>query len=257
MAEKKTGTKEWAEVSMNIQMGCEHLCRYCYGAYNMVHRYKKCSQKEWENPTINQKKVDLPHKRKYDGRVMFPTQHDITPANINESIIIIKKLLDAANDVLIVSKPQWECITLLCESLTKHKEHIMFRFTIGSAHNNVLEFWEPNAPNLTERLCCLQYAHAAGYKTSVSCEPMLDIWPAHVYAACEEYLTDSIWFGKLRNFNGRVDTSKITTEEMDKYVLPLRASQQDGVIRQLVKLMEGWEYVKWKDSIIEVIEKAR
>lgn len=28
MAKKKTGTKEWADTNVNIQLGCERGCRY-------------------------------------------------------------------------------------------------------------------------------------------------------------------------------------------------------------------------------------
>lgn len=257
MVEKKTGTHEWSEITKNIQVGCEHGCLYCFARLDAVSRFKRCTLEQWNNPVINQKFVDMPHTKKYKGTVMFPSTHDITSKNINECIIILKKLLDVGNNVLIVSKPHWGCITFLCEVLTKYKEQIMFRFTIGSASNDVLAFWEPNAPNLTERLECLHYAHKYGYKTSVSCEPMLDAWPHHVYVACEEYVTDTIWFGKMRNMKNRVDFTKISAADSTKYVLPLVAAQCDPVVLAMVEQMKDWPKVRWKDSIQAVIDKNK
>ena len=199
----------------------------------------------------------MPYKKKYDDWVMFPTTHDITPRNINEYICVLKKLLDAGNQVLIVSKPHWDCITLMCETLLEYQKQIMFRFTIGSAKNEILEFWEPNAPNFAERLGCLQYAYKKGYATSVSCEPYLDAWPHHVYAACEEWVTDTIWFGKLNHMNSRVDFSKISEADMAEYVEPLKKAQTDDVILGYVKIMKNWPKVEWKDSIKDVIKKHK
>lgn len=242
---------------MNIQRGCEHDCRYCYARYNAVDRFKRCEAQHWRFPCIDEAKVDRPHKKKYPGRVMFPTTHDITNANISQYMCVLRKLLDAGNDVLIVSKPRWSCITILCETLTEYKEQITFRFTIGSAKNEILKFWEPNAPNLTERLSCLHYAFLKGYKTSVSCEPMLDGWPQHVYLACEEWVTDKIWFGKLRNIISRVDVDKTSMEEMFDYVQPVIDAQKDSMIFRYVEQMKNWPKVEWKDSIKEVIERAK
>ena len=54
------------------------------------------------------------------------------------------------------------------------REQLLFRFTVGSAKDDVLSFWEPGAPTFAERMASLELAWAHGYQTSVSCEPMLD-----------------------------------------------------------------------------------
>ena len=37
----KSGTKEWADVNVNILTGCSHNCRYCY-AHQTARQYKRC-----------------------------------------------------------------------------------------------------------------------------------------------------------------------------------------------------------------------
>ena len=250
---KKTGTREWSEYSMNIQRGCEHNCRYCYARHRAVHRFKLCDDRHWPLPCINEKKVDMPHKKKYDGVVMYPTTHDITQANLSQYLTVLRKLLDAGNQVLIVSKPHWPCITVICEAYDSYKEQITFRFTIGSTENDVLEFWEPGAPGFKERMACLAYAYHRGYRTSVSCEPFLDAYPTHVYEAVSSFLTESFWLGKVRNFNSRIDLTGVTEEEKHRYVEPLRKLQQDSVIKAVAAALKDKPFVKFKESNCKVV----
>jgi len=249
----KTGTKEWSDHSMNIQRGCEHDCRYCYARFNAVNRFKQCEAKHWKLPCINEAKVDQPHKKKYNGVVMYPTTHDITEANLNQYLCVLRKLLDAGNKVLIVTKPHWSCITVICQAYAEYQKQITFRFTIGSANDEVLEFWEPGAPNFTERIACLQYAYECGYKTSVSCEPYLDPYVIYTYTACKPYINDSFWIGKLNGWNSRVMLDDATDEQIAKYVEPLKAAQSDSIVRSMYRMLDGQPFIKWKDSVRKVM----
>lgn len=254
MKSKLSGTREWAEININIQQGCEHNCRYCYARYNSVNRWHKCTAEQWSKPVINNKKVDCDY-HKYSGRLMFPSTHDITPLNINECMIVIRKLLEAGNQILLVSKPHFECITLICETFKDYRCQITFRFTIGSTNDDVLRFWEPNAPSFAERIASLQYAFKTGYVTSVSCEPFLDPYPHYVYLACRKWLIDSFWLGLLRNFDQRVDLTDISAELIDRYVTPLKIAQSPECIAGYHLLLKDKPYIKFKDSIREIIGK--
>ena len=254
MANKKTGTKEWAEVNVNIQRGCEHGCRYCYARYNAVIRFKRCTAEQWRNPLIDNSKVDKNYG-KYKGIVMFPSTHDITPKNLSECLCAMRRLLDAGNKVLIVSKPHWNCITLICETLREYRRQLMFRFTIGSKSDDILSFWEPNAPGFGERRACLQYAFTCRYPTSVSCEPYLDSNVIDLYLAVKPWITNSFWVGKLRDFERRVDMSDVTSEQEKKFVKPLKVAQTDEAVRKIYNQMADERLVMWKDSIRKVIKR--
>lgn len=251
MNNKKTGTKEWAEDNVNIQRGCEHGCRYCY-AREFAVRFHRCTIGQWLLPVIDNAKVDKNYG-KHKGIVMFPSAHDITPRNLSECLCVLRKLLDAGNQVLIVSKPHWPCITLICETLMEYRSQIMFRFTIGSKDDEVLSFWEPNAPGFKERLACLRYAHNCRYYTSVSCEPYLDNNVVDLFLAVKPWTTHSFWVGKLRDFNSRVDMFDITSEQKERFVKPLKAAQTDEAVREIYNQLAVERLVKWKDSIRKVI----
>ena len=99
-----TGTEEWAASNVNIQDGCEHDCRYCY-AKTMAIRFKRMTAESWATPHLREHDLRRSFTRR-SGRIMFPTAHDITERNIEECLLVLKKMLSVGNDVLIVSRFQ-------------------------------------------------------------------------------------------------------------------------------------------------------
>ena len=258
MAKKKTGTKEWAESNVNIQIGCEHGCLYCYARYQAVKRFKICTAKQWLDPVIVHAKVNRLYLDKRPGVVMFPSTHNITPRNIEVCTCILRKLLAAGNEVLLVSKPHFDCIREICDSFQEYRKQLSFRFTIGSKDDRVLSFWEPNAPVFLERLECLLYACASSYQTSVSCEPFLDCDVTNIaglFTALKPHITDSFWIGKLREFDRRVVMTGVTSEQEERFVKPLKAAQVDQVVWVIYNQLRHEPLIRWKDSIRDVVEK--
>ena len=254
---KKTGTKEWSESSVNIQLGCENGCRYCYARHLAVKWRKWCTAEQWLDPMIIISKVTRSYLKR-PGVVMFPTTHDITERNLSDSICVLRKLLKAGNKVLLVSKPRIDCISTICDELLEYRKRLMFRFTIGSLDYYVLRFWEPYAPSFDERKQCLIFAWCRGYETSISCEPFLDCEIDKIVALYEllkPYVTHSFWIGKLRHFNKRVILDGATYDDMERLVKPLKAAQSDEFILGLCQRLNREPLILWKDSIREVIEK--
>lgn len=259
MAKKKTGTREWSSSSVNIQLGCENGCRYCYARYNAVKWRKWCTDEQWLDPVIVQAKVNRSFLKRV-GVVMFPTTHDITPRNLQESVCVLGKLLDAGNEVLLVSKPRLDCISTICDSFQHYRKRLIFRFTIGSRNSRTLAFWEPNAPSFKERRHSLMYAFARGFRTSVSCEPYLDNDVDEIiglYKELEPYINviDGFWIGKLRHFNKRIILEGATADDIGRLVEPLKAAQSDEFVLRLYQRLRDKRSIKWKDSIREVREK--
>lgn len=257
MAKKKTGTKEWAVSNVNIQLGCENGCRYCYARHNAVKFRKWCTAEQWLDPVIVMSRVTRSYLKR-EGVVMYPSTHDITERNLSESICVLRKLLKAGNKVLLVSKPRIGCISTICDELLEYRKRLMFRFTIGSLDDYVLRFWEPNAPAFGERKQCLMYAWSRKYQTSVSCEPFLDCEVDKIVALFEQlkpYVTISFWIGKLRHFTKRVVLEGATDDDRGRLVEPLKAAQYDEFILGLCQRLNREPLILWKDSIREVIEK--
>ena len=254
---KKSGTKEWSDRSLNIQRGCENFCRYCFARYNAVVRFKQCEAKHWPLPCIDNKKVDKNYRTHYEGVTMFPTTHDITPANLSQCLCVLRKQLDLGNKMLIVSKPRWDCIPAICEAFREYQDLIEFRLTIGSTDSDTLRFWEPGAPNFSERLSCLKYAYHTGYKTSISCEPYIDPHPGYTYQKCKEWITESFWIGKMNRFKSRVNLDDATPEQMTLYVDPLLRAMTDSAVKVIFGILDGQPLIKWKESVRDVMEKVR
>jgi hypothetical protein len=247
----KFGTREWAEVNKNLYVGCEHNCRYCYARYNALIRFKKIrSAEEWKIPRLIEKALNE-KPRLYKGRIMYPTQHDILPDQIDVHVNYLRKWLEMGNSILIVSKPHYKCIERICDELEQYRSQIVFRFTIGSKNDAVLKFWEPGAPSYEERLSSLIYAFLNGFKTSVSCEPLLDTDSSFVYELLP-YMGDTLWLGKMNFIIPRVDT-KGWTEKDFGYLDEVKQACSDEYIKGLYAEFKDVPRIKWKESIKKVI----
>ena len=251
--EKKFGTREWSGYSVNIASGCSHNCRYCYAKYNGVKRFGTVAEGKWPDMKVRQRAVDKDYP-KYDDTVMFPTTHDITPAIINEYLCVLHKLLDKGNRVLIVTKPHLTSVRLICESCRAQKGRILFRFTIGSVNNAVLKFFEPGAPAFEERFDSLRYAFREDYATSVSIEPYLDPWVTDTFNILKDYVTETIWIGKLNGWEKRMDLTGASHGEITLYHDRLKAAQCDAFVKATYNCLKKEKKVRWKDSIREVLE---
>lgn len=245
------GVQEWAEHSVNIQTGCQNGCRYCYAQCQLV-RVKQATPESWLEPVIRGKAIDKAY-RKRNGRIMFPSSHDISPNNLVECLIVLRKLLEAGNEVLIVSKPYLSCIKTLCEDLNEFKQQILLRFTIGSTDDEVLRFWEPNAPSFAERLSALKYAHEQGFATSVSCEPMLDLHIGNVIEATKPYVTDTIWLGRANRLQQNIAINRPDDQKTKDRATQLLTEQSDDYLRELYARYKADPKIMFKDSIKKVV----
>ena len=226
---KAHGTQEWSVKTINCCTGCSHDCRYCY-AKGMAVRFKQLTESQWPLERVRPKDVTMLHK-KYNGQVMFPSSHDITPNNLDACLKVMKNLLDAGNRVLVVSKPHLVCIKEICELFESFKNRILFRFTIGACDDRVLSYWEPNAPGYDERKQCLIYAYESGFQTSVSVEPMLDAPNIDILISeLLPYVTDAIWIGKM-NHLGRFE--KNADLAMKRAIVKVRYDQTDCAIKSI------------------------
>ncbi len=196
---KISGTKEWSVESANCVNGCGHRCRYCYARADAVRRRQCLSFDAWGTTYHHLRPHDVSkRRRKINGRVMFPTTHDIEPEFLEPCMTVLGNLLRVGNDVLVVSKPHLECIRAICARFVPGRDQITFRFSIGAHNGYILRYWEPGAPGFTERLSALRWAQKHGYATSVSAEPLLDVRHARdLVDAVSPYVTDTIWIGKM------------------------------------------------------------
>lgn len=247
MYDSHTGFREWAGSSYNIANGCSHNCRYCVQRQPGVRHGDVPSRAAWREERL---KAVRPKIRKFEGGVMFPSAHDITPPLLRAAIAALKGLLRMDNEVLIVSKPHLYCIKRICKALKGFEAKVLFRFTIGTLDKKLAEFWEPAAPDPSERVDCLKYAKKQGFRTSVSIEPMLaeSEETVRTFYRLLPWVTETIWIGKMNR--KAVFGDELGVRIASRYI---RKLQSDKAILGLVSQLGGEPKVRWKDSIRQVI----
>lgn len=241
------GTKEWADKNVNCINGCSHNCRYCY-AKKMAIRFGRKTEENWKDMEIRQEIVRKKY-RKVDGRIMFPSSHDITPEEpfLSACLAVIENLLEAGNSILITSKPHFEVIKKICDQFIHYQKQIQFRFTITSDDNEFLQFWEPGAPLFEERLEALKYAFEKGYKTSISIEPFLSD-PIPIIEKVKGFVTESIWVGPM-NY---IKTNGISNEEK-KYYEKIRKLITIENLLEIKAQLDQYKQVRLKDAFLNHI----
>jgi len=250
-----SGTDEWAKHRENLQSGCENDCIYCYAKANAC-QFKRKTPDNWCYITTNEKQVTKGY-RKRKGTIMFPTSHDITESNVDNCIAVLKKMLKAGNRVLIVSKPSLKVIKRLCRELADYRHLILFRFTIGSADNRVLRYWEPNAPRFAERIKSCGCARANGFDISISCEPMLDTRIDRVINAVRPFEPRSVWLGMPNKLVQRASMCSGKDEAVKAKARSLAALFTDEFILALYERYKDDPMIKWKDSIKKIVGLER
>ena len=251
MSRAITGVGEWANSKVNISQGCANDCRYCY-AREIAVRYRRKTTENWHVELINERKAGAGYGYR-KGVVMFPTTHDITPGTVHECCRVLRRLADAGNRILIVSKPRPGCMGRVFDTLRGHRERVEFRFTIGALDDSILGYWEPNAPKYFERRRCLMIAKAQGFKTSVSIEPMLDA--PHIDDLISELeidVTGTIWVGKMNQIGRRVDTPNTVFHR--HMVNNIVCGQVDSEIKAIYERHHRNPKLRWKDSIKRVVK---
>ena len=244
-----TGINEWATKKVNISTGCENDCVYCYAKLD-AYDYGQVPIGQWPNMVLRQQKVDK-GRRRLNGRIAFPTSHDITPSILEPCLIVLSKLLRAGNEILIVSKPRDACIRSICESFGDYTEQIIFRFTIGATDNEILSFWEPNAPTFEERRACLRYAFENGFRTSVSVEPMLEAY--NIEALVNDlmpFVNDAIWIGKMEHLD---QLKRIAGYQLAERIAEIEHFQRNEMIWAIYNQYKDNPKIKWKNSIKKVV----
>jgi len=239
-----SGTKEWADYNVNCLNGCYNNCRYCY-AKIMAKRFGRATEKTWRLMKIRREAIHKTY-RKLPGRVMFPSSHDIFDfPHIEEACFtVLKKLLESGNDVLLTTKPRMNVIQKVDRMFSMHKKRLQFRFTITSNKDQLLGFWEPNAPSFQERMRSLKYAFKEEYKTSVSIEPFLDYDPVGLVELVAPFTTESIWIGRMNYISRRIHFKKDRS-----YYEEIRKNYETAHLWGIYDRLKEQPLIRFKDSI--------
>ena len=257
MAKPKTGTREWSDRSFNLQAGCSHGCLYCYARERALRFGQIADGADWTTETPFDRAATLAKARvrRRGGVTMFPTTHDIVPANLDFCEDVLIALLVAGNRVLVVSKAHLDCFARLTRVRQTRASQIEFRVTLGGLDPATLRFWEPAAPEPAERIEALKLAKARGFKTSVSAEPLLEPWePLRLVEAVEPF-AETIWIGACNDIRRRTAWARAPKPKagLEKHVGRLEEWQTPGGVRSVAYQLRDNPKVRWKESIAEAL----
>jgi DNA repair photolyase len=218
----------------------------------MARRFGRSSPSSWKDMKIR-KEVLTKRMHKIPGRIMFPSTHDIVETSpFKEACFTaLENLLRSGNAVLITSKPRFEVIREIAEKFDDFKNQIQFRFTITSTSDDLLRFWEPNAPLFQERFSSLEFALSKSFRTSVSIEPFLDYDPIPLIKKLVPFVTESVWLGRM-NY---IASKNLSNEEMG-YYQRVRKNYETHHLIEIVKSLECYPKIRLKDSIRNQISQA-
>jgi hypothetical protein len=216
---------------------------------------------EWKTMKPNWKAINKQY-RKREGTIMFPTSHNITSENKEDCEIVLNKLLEAGNSVLIVIKPLFDIVADWCNKLHSYRDQIEWRFTITSLNLETSKFFEPGAPCPEERINALDYAFNEGYETSALIEPYLDYDLSDLIKALEPCCTESIWIGVMRkDIKFRLLSNLIRQkiflfekEQIFRFTRLLSDLYTVDHVREIYEQFKDRPLIRFKDSIRNLLE---
>lgn len=202
--------------------------------------------------------------------IMLPSNHDIFPEMFDAKLYsekkkkyiffsysdYLKELLKKGCELLIVTKPRLEVIKRLCKDLDDPvmKKKIVFRFTISSDEQYILDFFETFTPSYNERIESLIHAYNSGFRTSVSIEPYYTD-PKSLINTIRPFITDGIWIGFLR----AIPSTRFLLQDLEKdseassFFKKVRELYKKEKVMQLIRSQMDDKMIFWKDSIIKFV----
>ena len=97
----------------------------------------------------------------------------------------------------------------------------------------------------------MKLAFDKGFSCSVSCEPLLDNNFDILYEKTINYVTDSIWIGKMNTASKRVRTNTNGMFPMEKVEELIRWQSDEEIIKLFLKYKDNPK-IQWKESIKKV-----
>jgi len=259
MAEKRTGTREWSDVSLNIQTGCRNGCVYCYARQAALRRRLIARPEDWTQEYLVAPEVRRARaRRSARGVTMFPTTHDLNAANVEAAIEAIRLCLDAGRRVLVVTKPDYQTTYRICEAFdgANVADRLAFRVTVTGMDESIRRVWEPQAPTYQERFEVLGMLQWYDYPRSVSMEPLLEPEVAEDLARGAAHFLNGgqIWIGLLRKLDERtawwrMSDPDVAVGEIER----IRRWQTPEAVLKVYMHTCGVRGIWYKDSYREVL----
>jgi DNA repair photolyase len=167
--------REYFELAANLYSGCEHACRYCYGADVMHKKPDEFFRRGTPRPdALELLRGDAARLAKKGERRHVLLSFVTDPYQPAEAI---HELTRAAIAVLHNYGIYAAILTKGGHRATRDFDRLshldLFGVSLTCRDPLTIARWEPNVPLVYERVESLKLAKAAGIPTWVSCEPVL------------------------------------------------------------------------------------
>lgn len=167
----RTRAREYCDLAVNIYIGCNHGCIYCYAPMVLRKTVDDFKNVESRKDIVESVKRQLKREGFKDKKIMLCFTCDPYPAEIDTTPTreVIKAIKDSGNHVQILTKGGYRAIRDF--DLLNENDSFGITFT-GYDELPQKSSNEPNAAKPTERIASLSKAKDLGIKTWVSCEPV-------------------------------------------------------------------------------------
>lgn len=212
---------EYSPLAVNLYIGCEHGCKYCYAPACMFK-----SREEWYSKQAIRKDIlnllqkDLIEmaKKKDTRQVLMSFISDPYQKDYEFNIVTQKaiQLFRGYNiNFCILTKGGMKAV----RDFYLYRKNDSFAITLTFLDNEKSLYYEPKAALPEDRIKSLQYAKRYSINTWVSLEPVIDPEETFKIIDASYKFVDLYKVGKVNNFNGHgkdVDWKQFTIDIIKK-----------------------------------------
>ena len=237
--EPRGRAKEYADLACNLYIGCTHGCKYCFAPACM-----HSTPAKWKSGVyVRQRALELFERdaadlqESRDGRaVLFSFLSDpYQPLEAEEGITHRALEIVRAHGLKskILTKGREELVSADFDLMRSAGTEL--GITVSFVDDRARKRWEPAAAPVEERLRLLEKAHAAGIRTWVSLEPVID--PAQALAVIRAALpyVDFWKVGKLNHMKDvekKIDWPRFRQDVLDLFAEAGKSETTDYYIKQ-------------------------
>jgi len=205
--EPRGEAREYSPLALNLRVGCEHGCLYCYGPFAFrCKRDKFHREVRIRNDALEKLEHDAKLLRGDDRQILLSFASDPYSPGEEET-----KLTRQADEILIENDLRFTILTKggtrACRDfeILEGYNKCSFGTSLVFTSEKDAKYWEPNAASVEDRIEAIEVAHRMGIKTWVSLEPVIDPQQAIDVVKRLHPVVDHWKVGKL-NYNKEVSS---------------------------------------------------
>ncbi|HOT31253.1 MAG TPA: hypothetical protein PLQ61_06745 [Bacteroidales bacterium] len=216
----KGAAREYSDLAVNLFMGCEHACKYCYAPMclkkNREEYHKHFSIRKNIINFLQKDLIEM-NRNKDKRRVLMsfisdPYQGDYIENIVTQQAIELFRAYDIRFQILTKGGMK------AARDFFLYKKGDAFATTLTFINNEKSLYYEPGAALPEDRIAALKYAKRYSIETWVSLEPVIDPEETFKLIDLTYKFTDLYKVGKITKFDTgiKVDWKQFTLDVIKK-----------------------------------------